>query len=197
VLLNPSLELTFTDQRRPAQLKREVSRNMIVRTLKPPDAVSFVALRLEGLREFPEAFASSYEEEAATPLPEVEARLQPNADRAVIGAFEESFLLGVVGVQREALTKLSHKAFLWGMYVAPSARGRGVGAQVLRAALEYASASLGVRQVNLRANARNAPATALYKKLGFIEYGLERDSMLVGGEYHDEFEMVCKLHREA
>jgi len=95
------------------------------------------------------------------------------------------------------MKKLSHKAFLWGMYVAPSARGRGVGAQVLSAALEYAASSLGVRQVNLRANVQNAPAVELYKKLGFIEYGLERASMLVGGEYHDEYEMVCKLRGEA
>ena len=170
---------------------------MLVRTLKPQDAVSFVALRLAGLQECPEAFASSYEEEATTPLSEVEARLQPSADRAVLGAFEGSELLGVVGLQREELLKLSHKAFVWGMYVAPSARGRGVGAQVLGAALEYAASNLGVRQVNLRAVAQNAPALALYKRLGFVEYGLERASLRTNGEYHDEYEMACKLHSEA
>jgi len=170
---------------------------MLLRTLKPQDAASYVALRLAGLQECPEAFASSYEEESTTPLAEVEARLQPSADRAIIGAFEGSVLLGVVGLQREGLVKLSHKAFVWGMYVAPSARGRGVGAQVLDAALEYAASSLGVRQVNLGVNTRNAPAVALYKRLGFIEYGLERAFLRVNGEYHDEYQMVCRLHSEA
>jgi RimJ/RimL family protein N-acetyltransferase len=58
-------------------------------------------------------------------------------------------------------------------------------------ALKYAAESLGVRQVNLGVNTKNSPAVALYGKLGFVQYGIERGFLLVGGELHDEFQMVC------
>jgi len=41
---------------------------MQLRTLTPEDASVFQELRLQGLREAPTAFASSYEEECDTPL---------------------------------------------------------------------------------------------------------------------------------
>ena len=163
---------------------------MQIRVLTPADATAFQALRLRGLQECAEAFASSYEEEVATPLVEVETRLQSRADSAIFGAFNGAELCALVGVQREGMRKLAHKAFIWGVYVAPEARTRGVGAQILGEALDYAAKTLGTRQVNLGVNTRNAAAVALYKKLGFVEYGLERDFLLVGGVFHDEFQMT-------
>ncbi len=97
---------------------------MHIRALAPSDAAAFQALRLRGLRECPEAFASSYEEEVDTPLVEIEKRLQPKNDSAVFGAFKDSELLALVGLQREGMAKLAHKSFIWGVYVAPEARGR-------------------------------------------------------------------------
>ncbi len=44
--------------------------------------------------------------------------------------------------------------------------------------------------MNLGVNTKNRAAISLYKKLGFIEYGLERGYLLVGGELHDEHQMV-------
>jgi ribosomal protein S18 acetylase RimI-like enzyme len=91
------------------------------------------------------------------------------------------------------MAKLAHKAFVWGVYVAPEVRGRGVGAQLVSHALSYAASALGTGQVNLGVNTRNTAAVALYKKLGFIQYGLERDFLLVNGELHDEYQMVCSV----
>ena len=164
---------------------------MQVRVLTQQDASEFQALRLRGLQECPEAFASSYEEEVGTPLEEIERRLQPKADSAVFGAFQGSELRAVVGLQRESMVKLSHKSFIWGVYVAPEARSQGVGSQIMSQALSYAAAVLGTRQVNLGVNTKNLTAVALYKKLGFVEYGLERGYLLVGGELQDEYQMVC------
>lgn len=166
---------------------------MVVRAPAPEDAAAFVALRLQGLREAPEAFASSYEEEVGTPLVDVAQRLQARSDRAVLGAFEESTLVAVVGLQRESMAKLAHKAFVWGMYVTPESRRKGIGAALLRHALAHAKSELGVRQVNLGVNTRNVAAVSLYRSLGFEQYGLERGFLLVGGEYHDEYHMVCHV----
>lgn len=170
---------------------------MFFRTLASEDAAAFTTLRLRGLRECPEAFASSYEEEVDTPLAQTQSRLQPSPDSAIIGAFENSLLVGVVGLQRERMVKLSHKAFMWGVYVAPEARGRAVGMKLLRFALEYAALQLHVRQVNLGVNTTNTAALALYKKLGFKQYGLEREYLFVNDKYYDEYQMACVVHAGA
>ena len=163
---------------------------MHIRALAPSDATAFQTLRLCGLQECPEAFASSYEEEVDTPLKDIEKRLQPRTDSAIFGAFQDSELCALVGLQREGMVKLAHKSFIWGVYVAPAARGGGIGSQIMKHALQYAAIVLGTRQVNLGVNTKNTAAVALYKKLGFVEYGLERGYLLVGGVLQDEYQMV-------
>jgi ribosomal protein S18 acetylase RimI-like enzyme len=164
-----------------------------IRALAPSDAHAFQSLRLRGLLECPTAFASSFDEEVGTPITEVEKRLQPRPDSVIFGAFEGSELCALVGLQRESMAKLAHKSFIWGVYVAPENRGRGVGDALLRHALSHAAKVLRTRQVNLGVNTKNFAAATLYKKLGFIQYGLERGYLLVDGVLQDEYQMVCQL----
>ncbi|MES2959744.1 MAG: GNAT family N-acetyltransferase [Pseudomonadota bacterium] len=166
---------------------------MQVRILVPDDAAAFQALRLQGLLECPSAFASSHEEEVATPIATVAQRLAAQPDRATFGAFDGEALVGVLGLQREAMRKLAHKATLWGMYVAPRARRDGVGARLVGAALAHASRPMGVRQVTLGVNAANPAALALYRRLGFEAFGLEPGFLQVEGELHDEVHMLRVL----
>ncbi len=164
-----------------------------VRLLGSEDAVAYQALRLLGLRESPTAFAASFDEECDTPLDVVAERLAPQPDGARFGAFQGDALVGIVGLQREGLSKLAHKAFIWGMQVLPSARRQGVGRALIEQALVHAATVLGVRQVTLGVNARNRPAIALYESLGFEAFGFERGNMLLDGELHDEIHMVNVL----
>ncbi len=163
---------------------------MSVRRLTPSDAEPFQALRLRGLRECPTAFVSSFEEEADTPLAVVAERLATVEDGAVFGGFEGSSLRGVIGIQRERMAKLAHRAIVWGMYVAPEARRSGLGRRLLVRALEHAASDLRVRQVHLGVNAANAAAIALYRGVGFEVYGSEPDYLRVDGVLHDEYEMM-------
>lgn len=163
---------------------------MQIRELGAEDARMFQVLRLAALRECPSAFASSCEEEHETPIDVVAERLTAKADRCVLGAWHDSNLVGMLGLQRETMRKLAHKAFLWGMYVAPIARRRGVGRQLIEHALARARSMTGVRQVNLGVNAANVEAIALYEASGFAPFGLERGFMLLDGEPHDEILMV-------
>jgi ribosomal protein S18 acetylase RimI-like enzyme len=168
---------------------------MHVRALGPMDAATFQSLRLLGLQECPSAFASSFEEESPTRIDVVAERLVTRTDRAVLGAFEEQALVGVVAVQREELLKLAHKAFIWGLYVAPTARRAGIARRLVVEALSFAASSLAVVQVNLGVNAKNVAAIALYKGVGFKQFGLERGFMLLDGTPQDEMHMVCFLQQ--
>ncbi len=164
---------------------------IVVRQLAPTDAPAFQSLRLRGLRECPTAFASSYEEECDVALPTIADRLGPRDDRAIFGALQGQVLVGLVGLKREDLRKLSHKAYIWGMYVAPSSRRQGVGRRLVAEALTFARSELRVRQVSLGVNAENNAAMALYEHMGFKPFGREPSFMLVDGIAQDEIQMVC------
>ena len=166
---------------------------MRMRDLAAEDAAEFQSLRLSALRECPSAFASSYQEECDTPLAVVAERLVANARRCVVGAWLESDLVGVVGLQREEMRKLAHKAFIWGMYVAPRVRRRGVGRTLIDHALLRAGSTKGVVQVNLGVNASNVDAIRLYEAAGFNAFGIERGFMLLDGQLHDELHMVRNI----
>lgn len=104
---------------------------MTIRRLTPSDAAAFQGLRLASLLDTPIAFGSSYGEESNSTLQSVAARLEPLPDRGVFGAFDGDTLIGIVGLGRENLLNLSHKAFIWGMYVAPAYRNQGLARELL------------------------------------------------------------------
>ncbi|RDK12309.1 GNAT family N-acetyltransferase [Cupriavidus lacunae] len=166
---------------------------MEIRLLTPADAVAFQALRLEGLAEAPEAFAASLEEEQDLSPEAVAGRLGATEDKAVFGAFEGTALAGVVGVMREEKRKHRHKAFIWGMYVAPGWRDCKLGRALMDCAMAQAAAMPGVRQVTLCVNAGSAGAVRLYESLGFVRTGLEPDALYVAPHFHDKLDMVCFL----
>ena len=165
----------------------------VVRKLTAADAAAFQSLRLQSLRECPSSFASSYEEECEQTLSSIAERLAPRSDRAVFGAFLGDVLAGFVGLCRDSPRKLAHKAYIWGMYVAPAGRRSGMGRRLIAEALSAASSELRVRQVYLGVNARNEAALALYREMGFTEFGREACFMLVDGVAHDEIHMVHVL----
>lgn len=166
---------------------------MNLRTLHSGDAAAFKALRLAALRECPTAFSSSYDEECDIPLAEAAQRLAPNQDRAIFGAFDGVDLVATVGLQREGRRKLAHKAVVWGVYVAPSFRGRGIGRLLLESALAHARSMPDLLQVTLGVNTTNAAAIALYESVGFEQFGLERGFLRVDGVLHDEVHMTLTL----
>ena len=161
-----------------------------IRPLRATDAADFQALRLAALAAHPTAFASSVEDERDTPLATIAERLALRPGALILGAFDDTRLVGCVGLTRETLRKLAHKAHIWGMYVAPSARERGLGRRLLEEAITQAAAMSGVRQLTLGVNAENTAAIALYEALGFTRCGLESGFLLVDGVLHDEIHMV-------
>ena len=161
--------------------------------LTPADATALRTLRLAALLESPTSFAGSLNDEAAQPLSDTEQRLMPRDGSAVLGAFVNDALVGSIGIKRERMAKLTHKAGLWGMFVAPEHRGEGIARMLVTEALNVAKSFGGVRQVMLYVNAVNANAIALYESMGFVTYGVEPCGMLVAGLFYDEHLMVRML----
>lgn len=159
---------------------------MNIQRLTPEQVRPYRQLRLRALSESPTAFGSSRAEEARYPLETFVARLQPSPAKWVFGAFEGQRMVGVVTLIREARRKERHKAGIFGLYVDPKVRGRGLGRALLERALEAARRMRGLRQVRLAVVASNLPALRLYESLGFRIYGREADALRVAGQFHDE-----------
>ena len=167
---------------------------MLVRALQISEAEIFHALRLRGLRESPEPFAASYEEDAALSREAVRDRFPAGEDRFIFGAFDPSGqLVGAVGFLREPQLKRRHWGMAWGMYVIPEARGLGVGRELMTALIERCQRLDGLEQIVLAAATVAKPARRLYESVGFETCGVQKDAMKEGGKYYDVEYMALRL----
>ena len=114
----------------------------------------------------------------------------------VLGAFDREELVGTVGFHRENRPKTQHKGMIWGVYVAPAYRGRGLARALMIAAIERVRGYADVRQINIVVAATQAAAERLYRALGFEAFALEREGLRVAEEFVDQHWMVLHLQSD-
>jgi len=162
--------------------------SLTLRHLEPEDAALYRDIRLEALRDAPDAFSSTFEAEKDRPCAAFAERL---GAAWVVGAFDGPHLVGVAGFVVQPGPKHAHKGMLWGMYVRPRYRATGIGRVLVEAVIEHARCRVELLQLFVVSD--NAPARRLYQKLGFVEYGIERDATKYRGVYHDDVLMALPL----
>jgi RimJ/RimL family protein N-acetyltransferase len=160
-----------------------------IRRLETSDVATYRELRLEGLKAHPEAFAASWEHEAAQPVSWWSERLETNV--VFGGSVNSSSLVGVAGLHVQNAIKHRHKGVLWGMYVRSEARGTGLAAALVQQVIAHARTV--VESLCLTVVASNAAARRVYGSAGFKEDGLERRALKVGSQYYDEVLMALPL----
>jgi ribosomal protein S18 acetylase RimI-like enzyme len=163
---------------------------VMIRPLRPDEATSYRAIRLEALRLHPEAFSASFEQEEAESLAFHAARLTGST---VFGAFldDASDPRGMAGLLIPASPKIAHKCLFWGMYIRPPSRRTGLARQLVEAVIEHARTR--AEQIHLSVTASNIPARRLYQSLGFEPYGTEPRALKIDGQYFDDILMVKQL----
>jgi len=165
---------------------------MTIHPLDASHAEAYRQLRLEALEQYPEAFASSHEEEQAWPIERFSNRLN-SSDKFTLGAWLDQTLIGSVTLIPEQRTKLKHRANIVAMYVRPEHRSSGIGRQLMQQAIELARELGHIEQIYLSVMAHNEPAKRLYMALGFEAYGKDWRALKIGDAYHDEELMVLFL----
>src|SRR5262249_46690016 len=110
----------------------------------------------------------------------------------VVGSFEHAKLTGTAGFFRRKYNKERHKGHVWGVYVSPEQRGKGVGKALMLEIIRRAREIEGIEQITLVASAK-LPAQKLYESVGFESYGIEPHSLKIGNQYVDDVLMVLWL----
>lgn len=164
-----------------------------VKLLDPGYAATLIALRKEALQTTPLAFGASLQDDKALSPEFLHTSLADPQTSVVVGLFDGTDLVGMVGVVRGTQVKRRHRAGIWGMYVSPRARGKGTGRRLLEAAIETARSWPGVEQVHLSVTETSVEARRLYESAGFREWGREPRSVLWEGRYVEEIHLVLEL----
>jgi ribosomal protein S18 acetylase RimI-like enzyme len=158
---------------------------MEIRAPRRDEADAVHSLAMLGLRDTPEAFSSTYEENLALTPEEIGTRYLPRESHLTLCAFLDGAPVGTVGLSVNSRLKTRHNASLSGMFVDPAFRRRGIGKALLDAAIAEARKRPHLEQITLCVTVTCAPAVALYESAGFQRFGIEPEALKQNGESFD------------
>jgi RimJ/RimL family protein N-acetyltransferase len=145
---------------------------IVVRPAVPGDAATLTALA-DAVAAEPEGWVLSHDPPRSVDDERRYLRaLRRHPDGAVFVVVADGELVGRLSVGRDPHPLSAHVADL-GVAVAASHRRRGVGTALLAAAESWARGA-GVTKLELHVFPHNAPAIALYEKLGYEREGVRR-----------------------
>ncbi len=165
---------------------------MRVRILTVEDLAAYRALHRFALSEAPQAFVETLANDAVRSDAVVAEML---ARGEGWGAFDDGRLVGKLVIDAPPYDCLAHTRWLHAIYLHPDARGGGVGAALVGAAIAHVRAE-GATRIALWVNDENPPARGMYERLGFVETGRVPGGICVGGDYIDDVLMTIELAPE-
>jgi ribosomal protein S18 acetylase RimI-like enzyme len=146
-----------------------------VRRLIAGEGSLYRSVRLESLRESPEAFATSYE----SALERAAESWQAQADGSASGSDRATFVvlaerpIGLGAIYRDP--DRPHEGELIQVWVSPESRGGEVAADLMNTLLHWA-ASNGFETLRAEVTPNNPRALRFYEKFGFVRMETDTDS---------------------
>ncbi len=144
---------------------------MNTRRIQPGDGPLLKDVRLQALLTDPDAFGASYEDDASHGDDHWEERAKAAAlgsEKFIAFAEDGGRVVGMVGAYTPE--DASHVRHLVSTWVAPEARGKGLGSELVDAVVGWARTA-GASQVTLWVVDGNRRAVALYEEAGFVHTG--------------------------
>jgi GNAT superfamily N-acetyltransferase len=142
-----------------------------IRRIRPDEGAPLREVRLRALRTDPDAFAASHDQASARDdhIWEQIATTAADGHEEIIFVIEgEDRFAGMVGAFARADEPATRN--LYGMWVAPEARGAGLGVGLVDAVVDW-SREVGAEEVKLWVVETNVPAVRLYRRAGFVPTG--------------------------
>ncbi len=169
-----------------------VQKCVMIKVLTEKNTDAFIQLRMLGLKESPRAFGASFEEgiDRNRTFQNLKNRTNENF---ILGYFKEEDLVGIVGFVREQKLKKKHKSFIWGMYVKPNFRGKGIAKKLMPETIGRAKKIEGLSKIILSVTQPQENALKFYENLGFVKYSIEKDAIRVDGQKINEIFMSLEI----
>jgi ribosomal protein S18 acetylase RimI-like enzyme len=134
-----------------------------IRRLTAEDAGESWRLRLIALESEPLAFRETAAEHRRRTVASFAEMLSRNDESFVYGAFDKCALVGMAGYYR----KDAERAWIWGVFVLPQYRGRGISRQLIEGLLHSLRTVPRLTSVHLTVAMTQKAARKLYRTCGF------------------------------
>ena len=167
-----------------------------VRSLTADDAPAYRELRLRALTQDSAAYLTSAGEYAGRTIEEVAAGLTATENSFTLGTFgktDETALLGMATLARSGRIKLRHRADVFGVYLAPEVRGRGLAQALMGELISAARRMPGLEVLELSVTETQRSARRLYERLGFVTWGVQPDAVRESGQLLSEYHLQLRL----
>ena len=166
----------------------------MIRQLTVTDSKAYYDLRLKGLILHPEAFGTGAEDWSKATDGQVQDLLQKsNRDDFVLGYFEKNVLVGVIGLKREKKHSVAHKGTVWGFFILPESRRRGLGVLLLKALIEKASVREELKFLRAVVTVTDMNVAQIFTSCGFVQYGLESRGIKQADHFYDQQYLMRNL----
>ena len=142
------------------------------RLLTSQDYSLYRKIRLSCLKNFPDNFGTTYEEESDQ---EIKNFASPESNYFIYGAFDDDELIGICAFFREQRLKTRHRGDIRQVYIDPAYSGLGIARALLKITIEKAFEEKEIEQITLSVVSENQKAVSLYKQFGFVQYGFIED----------------------
>jgi RimJ/RimL family protein N-acetyltransferase len=171
---------------------------IIIRPANEADAAALGDLRIEALRNHPDAFSAELERHLDRPMEFwIDwVRDRNNGQTAIVFVAEAGdALIGMTGLHGSGNPKTRHSGLIWGVYVRPDWRGLRIADRLIEACIDWAR-ERDLRVVKLAAVTTNAAAIRCYLRCGFSVYGVEPQAIFHDSAYYDELLMSREVPRD-
>jgi len=174
---------------RPKKVTLKDGRTVVIRRAEPQDAEAVIAhvnaIGAEGIHIMTERLLLTPKEKR------VVFRKADGESGLYIVAVIGGEIVGTADIARGRQSKNRHTASL-GIALRRDIRGVGLGMAMMRTMIAWAR-SVGIRKLTLGVFARNIPALALYRRLGFVQEGRLRGQVILRRKPVDELLMALWL----
>lgn len=165
------------------------NRDLVIRPVRLDDAQAIHEIRIQprvvwGTLSLPSTTLEGVRQRLQSPEPNTHSYVAELGGKVV----------GMIGIHGKTGRK-SHCAGI-GMMVHDAYQGKGVGTALMAAAIDLADRWLGILRLELDVYPDNESAVKLYKKMGFVEEGIQGKAVFRDGEFVDLI-MMARFRPEA
>lgn len=159
--------------------------NAVIRRLTEDDWLEFSRIRLRALLTDPSVFGSNYERESHFTEAVWRERLRATENAIFLIFLGDDAPIGMTAVSIDREDPTGKTALLWGTWLAPAARGKGLSELLYRTRINWAKAQPTTEKIIVSHRASNLSSKHANQKHGFV-FTHETEQLWTDGATEDE-----------